>query len=180
MKSILCAMKDLFRNYFNWHGRLSKEKYLQTVTGVLIVEIGLFYLYVFAMDSGNDDEFIFKIIMVWNAVIFFPFMFATMRRYHDSGKAGWKVILINVPCLVFIVLGLFYDSFAVIAFIFAGDYMVTAGADVPTSDFLYFVAFIALLLLAGAILAILNIKNILRQSDPEENIYGKPIEKTDN
>ena len=52
------------------------------------------------------------------------------------------------------------------AFIVIGGYMVTADTGVSMSGLLGFVAVSVLLLLAGASLAILNIKHILRQSDP--------------
>lgn len=54
--------------------------------------------------------------------------------------------------------------------------MVTADTEVSMSGLLGFVAVSVLLLLSGASLAILNIKHILRQSDPMENVYGKPGE----
>lgn len=195
MKSIICAMKDLFRNFFNWHGRLSREGYLWTWAGILAVDASLLFLRIAVLFSAifsriaahfsaffsnySYDGLISKIMTylfaMWNAVIFFPIMFATMRRYHDSGKAGWKVILFNGLGLVFIVLGLFIGGFVVIGFIFAGGYMVTADTDVSMSGLLGFAALSVLLLLAGGSLAILNIIHILRQSDPMENVYGKPI-----
>lgn len=71
---------------------------------------------------------------------------------------------------------LFIGAFIVIGFIFSGGYMVTADTEVSMSGLLGFVAVSVLLLLSGASLAILNIKHILRQSDPMENVYGKPGE----
>ena len=61
---------------------------------------------------------------------------------------------------------LFIGAFIVIGFILSGGYMVTADTEVSMSGQLGFVAVSVLLLLAGASLAILNIKHILRQSDP--------------
>ena len=52
--------------------------------------------------------------------------------------------------------------------------MVTAGTDVAMSGLLGLAVLSACLLLAGVGLAILNIKYILQQSDPMENVYGKP------
>lgn len=176
MKNIIYAMKDLFRNFFNWHGRLSKEGYLWTWAGILAVDAGLLPFTSFSNNfyDGSISKIMTCLLALWNAVIFFPVMFATMRRYHDSGKAGWKVILFNGLGFVFIVFGLFIGSFTVIGFIFAGGYMVTADADVSMAVLLGFASLSLLLLLAGVSLAILNIKHILRQSDPMENVYGKP------
>jgi Predicted membrane protein len=183
MKSIIYAMKDLFGNFFNWRGRLSKEGYIWTWAGILAVEAGLLFLrkimlFLALFSNYSYDEPISKImayaITMWNAVIFFPVMFATMRRYHDSGKAGWKVILFNGLSLIFIAFGLFIGGFLAIGFIFAGGYMVTAGTDVAMSGLLGLAVLSACLLLAGVGLAILNIKYILQQSDPMENVYGKP------
>lgn len=52
--------------------------------------------------------------------------------------------------------------------------MVTAGTDVAMSGLLGLAVLSACLLLAGVGLAILNIKYILQQSDPMENVYGQP------
>ncbi len=52
--------------------------------------------------------------------------------------------------------------------------MVTSGNDFAISGFLGYAAISALLLLAAADFAILNIKYIFQQSDPMENAYGKP------
>lgn len=184
MKNIIYAMKDLFKNFFNWRGRLSKEGYGWTWAGILIVYIGLIYireaaLFLALFSRYHYDKLISEImryvITTWNVVIFFPIMFATMRRYHDSGKAGWKVIIFNGLSVVSIVSGFFIGSFVVLAFVFAGGYMVTADADVKMSRLLGFVALSAFLFLAGVGFAILNIKYILQRSDPMENVYGKPI-----
>ena len=183
MRNTINAMKNLFRNFFNWHGRLSKEEYLWTWVGILAVNVSLLFLrkavlfsVLFSIYSYYEliSKIMTFIISIWNIVIFFPVIFATMRRYHDSGKAGWKVILFNGLSSVFLVLGLFIGSFLIIAFIFAGGYMVTADIDVAMSRLLGFAALSCFLLRAGVSLAILNIIYVLQQSDPMENAYGKP------
>ena len=175
-------MTDLFRNYFNWHGRLSKEQYLSTWSGILMIDASLIFLretlIFLTMSYYSYDKVVAKfmthLFVTWHAVIFCPVLFATMRRYHDSGKAGWKVILINGLCLVCIVPGFFIGGMTMVAFVFAGAAMVTSGNDFAISGFLGYAAISALLLLAAAGFAILNIKYISWQSDPMENAYGKP------
>ena len=183
MNNIIYALKNLFRNFLNWHGWLSKEGYLWTWAGILAVNASLLFLrktilfsVLFSINCYNEhiSKIITYGISIWNLVIFFPVMFATMRRYHDSGKAGWNVILVNGLSLVLIVLGLLIGSFIVIGFIFGGGYMVTASTDVTMSGFLGLTALSVFLLLAGVGLALLNIKYILQESDPMENVYGKP------
>ena len=77
-------------------------------------------------------------------------------------------------CLVCIEHGFFIGGMTLVAFVFAGAAMVTSGNDFAISGFLGYAAISALLLLAAAGFAILNIKYIFQQSDPMENAYGKP------
>lgn len=183
MENILYAMKDLLKNYFNWHGRLSRAGYLWSWAGILTVNVSLifirktvlfcaFFLYPY-------DELISEImayaIGIWNIIMFFPILFATMRRYHDSGNAGWKALIFSVLSPVFIASGFFIGAFVVIAFVFGGGYMVTADTDVKMAGLLGYAALSAFLLLSGIGFCILNILYIFRQSDPQENKYGNPI-----
>lgn len=197
MKTIIYAMKDLFRNFFNWRGRLSREGYIWAWAGILIVDVGLFIikravrelvlLLSLSSITGKNtvprlnyfqgeliSEIMSYAITIWNAVIFLPILFATMRRYHDSGKAGWKVILFNGLSLVCIVPGLVIGSVVIIALVFGGGYMITAEADVHMSRLLGPAALSAFLFLAGVGFAIFNLMHIFRKSDPMENAYGKP------
>ena len=183
MENIIYAMKDLLKNYFNWHGRLSRAGYMWSWAGILAVNASLIFIrkavLFLAFFLYPYDELISEImtyaIRIWNIVMFSPILFATMRRYHDSGNAGWKAVIFNVLSPVFIASGLFIGCFVVIGFVFAGGYMVTADANVNMSGLLGFAVLSVFLLLAGIGFCIVNIKYIFRQSDPEENIYGKPI-----
>jgi len=183
MKNIINSMKDLLKNYLNWHGRLSKAGYLWSWAGILAVNASLIFIrkavHFLAFFLYPYDEPISKImsyaILIWNIVMFFPVLFATMRRYHDSGNAGWKALIFSVLSPVFIVSGFFIGSFVIIAFMFAGGYMVTANADVNLSRLLGYVALSAFLLLTGIGFGVLNLIYIFRRSDPKENVYGKPI-----
>lgn len=183
MKNIIYAMKDLLRNYFNWHGRLSRAGYMWSWAGILAANVILTIISkavpfsAFFLNSYHVliSEIMAYAICIWNIVMFFPILFATMRRYHDSGKAGWKALIFNVLSPVFITAGLFIGSFVLIAFVFAGGYMVTADADVRMGKLFGFAALSAFFLLTGIGFCILNLIYIFRQSDPKENAYGKPI-----
>ncbi|NBH73468.1 DUF805 domain-containing protein [Clostridiaceae bacterium] len=183
MKNIIYAMDDLFKNSFRWQGRLSREGYGWAWAGILAVNAGLFsirkaalFLTLFSRYSYGKQisQTLAYAIALWNAAAFFPLLSATMRRYHDSGKAGWKAILFNGLGVVFIVLGTLVGSLTIIGFVFSGGYMVTADADIAMARLLWFGFFSILLLLAGTGFAVLNLKCVLCQSDPGENAYGKP------
>jgi len=183
MENIINSIKDLLKNYLNWHGRLSRTGYMWSWAGILAVNASLIFIRKAAIFLSfflsPYDELISEImvyaILIWNIVMFFPILFATMRRYHDSGNAGWKALIFSILSPVFIVSGFFIGSFVVIAFVFAGGYMVTADTDVNMVGFLGFAALSAFLFLSGIGFGILNLIYIFRQSDPEENVYGKPI-----
>ena len=170
MKSILYALKDVFKNFFHWRGRLSKKGYWLAWQGVFIVNVILFYLLHSTYDLYNITLYqaIFYSIILWNSITFFPMLFAAMRRYHDFGKAGWRAIIFGTLGKVFILFGIIIASFTILAIIFS------AGIPVNMSAFYRIMAFSIIFIIVGAILCILNIKFLLQPSDSGENAYGKP------
>lgn len=183
MKKIIYAMKDLLKNYFNWHGRLSREGYLWSWAGILAVNMILFFIrktvLFLASFLYSYEELISKIMTyatrIWYIVMFIPILFATMRRYHDSEKAGWKALVFIVFSPIFTAAGFLYLSIIAIAFVFGGGYMVTAEADVPLGRLLVPAALSGFLILAGIGFGVLNIIYIFRRSNPKENKYGEPM-----
>ena len=183
MKNIIYALKDLFKNFFNWHGRLSKEGYGWAWAGILAINAGLLFtqkaaLFLTLFSRYSCDRLISQItvsaITLWNTAALFPLLSATIRRYHDSGTPGWKAILFNALSLLFLIPGFFISSFTIIGFLFAGGYAVTASSSVNMAGLLKPGISGILFLSAGASFAILNIKTILRPSDTKKNPYGKP------
>jgi len=182
MKNFIYAMKNLLKNFFNWRGRCSKKEYMWSWAGILAVNASLvckkkilLFPAVFSVYSYQDliSKIMGSATLIWNIIMFFPILFATMRRYHDSGKAGWKALLFNGLSLICIVQGFVIGCLALVAVVFGGGYMVTGGNDVHMSGLLKVVIPSAFIFLVGIGFAILNIKYILQPSDPEENRYGK-------
>ncbi len=167
MKNIIYAVKDLFCNFLNWHGRLSKQGYWYAWLGVFIVNI-LLLLPLNDLDVLQTNKIFFCAIRLWNVITFFPMLFAAMRRYHDIGKAGWKVIIFSVFGKISFFTGIILTSMTLLVFLFS------AGADVNMSGFFRLMILSIFLLLIGGVLFIINIVFLLRPSDSIENTYGKP------
>lgn len=170
MKNIMYALKDVFKNFFNWHGRLSKKGYWFAWQGVFIVNIILFLLLQCVYDLYNMAlyEFIFYSIMIWNGITFFPMLFAAMRRYHDIGKSGWRAIIFGILGKIFVLFGISIACTTILALIFS------AGIPFNLSAFYHIMGFSLFFIIVGVVLCVLNIKFLLKPSNFKENAYGKP------
>ena len=160
MKSIVFAVKDMFKHYLNWHGRLSRAGYWWGWLGIAIISVILQFL----GESVND---IFSTVLwVWGVVTFLPLLFATMRRYHDSGKPGWLAILFCAlgNILVVLSLALFLGS------LFAA-YFATGDDGGMLLALLSSAGIFAILAL---VLSILNFVFLVLPGTPGENAYGVP------
>ena len=69
MKNIIYAVKDLFCNFLNWHGRLSKQGYWYAWLGVFIVNI-LLLLPLNDLDVLQTNKIFFCAISLWNNYFF--------------------------------------------------------------------------------------------------------------
>lgn len=86
MRSILYAVGDLFRHFFNWHGRLSRKGFWLAWLGVTIIDLMLSLMTVLA-------NVFWLLLGIWQLGYAVPMFFAQIRRFHDSGKPGFLAVL---------------------------------------------------------------------------------------
>ncbi len=163
-------MRDVFRNSFNPRGRLSRAGYWWAWLGIFVINVilGIFNKILFLNDTLHLYWLASLGILVWKIAVFFPMLFAAVRRYHDCGEAGWMAVLIDASGRICHVSGC---VMAVITLLF---YAICADASASEAGFYGLMAFSGLLILAGFILNILDIIFLTRPSEPGENAYGRP------
>ena len=170
MKYMVYALRDVLRNSFNPHGRLSRAGYWWAWLAIFVINVILDIVKNTLYGAGilHMYRFVARGSLLWKIAVFFPMLFAAVRRYHDCGKPGWLAVLIDVSGGICAVSGFVVGMITVLFFVFS------AGVSVNMAGFLGLMAFSVLFLLAGITLCILNIVFLARPSDPRENVYGKP------
>lgn len=153
---LIAATKDMFKNIFNYHGRLSRAGYWWGWLGIAIIT------FILGILAGVSD--IFEIVNdIFGIVAWLVLLFAAMRRYHDTGKPGWLALLLNLLMSVVVIAGFTMLLVSVGFGVYAG--FETFGALIAAG---------AVFMLAGVIGSIVNLVFLVLAGDPEENKYGKP------
>lgn len=169
MKYMVYALKDVLRNSFNPHGRLSRAGYWWAWLAVFVINVILNIVKHTLYGAGVLHMYWFLVYgsLLWKIAVFFPMLFAAVRRYHDCGEPGWLAVLIDVSGRICAVSGFVVGVITVLFFAFSG------GVSVNMAGFFGLMAFGVLFLLAGITLCILNIVFLARPSESGENVYGK-------
>ena len=161
MKSIVFATKDMFKNYVNWHGRLSRAGYWWGWLGITLITLILNIL----AEAVSD---VFGILVsLWGLATLLPLMFAAMRRYHDSGKPGWLSLLFSI---VTSVLG----GIALVLLLGSAMTAIFMATGVGTGVFLALLSSAGIFGLIALVLLIVNFVFLVLPSTPGENAYGMP------
>ena len=159
MNAILYATKDIFANYVNWHGRLSRAGYWWAWLGITLVNL------VFSLLEGYVHPMFSYLEGIWSLVTFLPMLFATMRRYHDSGKPGWFALLLYILTQFFMVMGL--------GLMMLSLFGASAGAA-DSNAILAVMGTGGVIMLLALLGSILNLIMLLLPSKPRANRYGEP------
>lgn len=155
MYNIIYATKDLFRNYVNFHGRLSRAGYWLAYLGYLILSI---IVSIIAVTADVD-----WLTTVFGLIFFLPLLSAAVRRFHDTGRSGVQILILYLLDAVFIgimIFALFSSIFTGIA----GEVELTAMGLIAV--FISFLGIIAVGIYELVILA--------SRGNVGENRYGLP------
>ena len=88
----------VFRKYFTFSGRSSKLEYMMfnmfnlLVIAILLLIDFIISLLVTALPYGI-------VTAIYLLVLIIPFLSATTRRMHDSGKGRWQFIFLFIPVI---------------------------------------------------------------------------------
>ena len=108
MMGFLDALKTVFRNkYATFSGRASRSEYWWSYLGIFVASISLQIVgFIGAIVLGSINETLALVpLLIMIAGIFallIPTLAVNVRRLHDTGKSGWMLIIVLIPCIGFI------------------------------------------------------------------------------
>lgn len=97
--NMLEAVKSFFLNWSNFSGRASRSEFWWTVFAISL--FGIFIGFI-EITSGliNSWEEYSALSLIFEIIIFVPFISLTSRRFQDRGHSGWWQLIYLSPIVV--------------------------------------------------------------------------------
>ena len=107
MMGFMDALTTVFRNkYATFSGRASRSEYWWGYLGYFVIAT---VLQIFALvggialiDAGELALLPGLIALVGIVAMIIPTIAVSVRRMHDTGKSGWMLLILIIPCIGFI------------------------------------------------------------------------------
>ena len=107
MMGFMDALTTVFRNkYATFSGRASRSEYWWAYLGYFVIAT---VLQIFAIiggiiliDAGELALLPTLIAIVGIVAMIIPTIAVSVRRMHDTGKSGWMLLILIIPCIGFI------------------------------------------------------------------------------
>ena len=107
MMGFMEALTTVFRNkYATFSGRASRSEYWWGYLGLAVTSAVLQIFWVVGtialLDFGQIAALPSLIALVGALGLIIPSIAVNVRRLHDTGKSGWMLLIILIPCIGFI------------------------------------------------------------------------------
>ena len=107
MMGFMEALTTVFRNkYATFSGRASRSEYWWGYLGLAVTSTVLQILWMVGtialLDFGQIAALPSLIALVGALGLIIPSIAVNVRRLHDTGKSGWMLLIILIPCIGFI------------------------------------------------------------------------------
>ncbi len=107
MMGFMEALTTVFRNkYATFSGRASRSEYWWGYLGLAVTSTVLQIFWVVGtialLDFGQIAALPSLIALVAALGLIIPSIAVNVRRLHDTGKSGWMLLIILIPCIGFI------------------------------------------------------------------------------
>ncbi|MBF3237597.1 DUF805 domain-containing protein [Aeromonas veronii] len=86
-----------FKNYFNFHGRASRQEYFMFLLFHTVICVILALLF-------NSPEHLNYELAVYSVLTIIPCLSLAVRRIHDTNRTGWYVLIGAIPVIGFVLL----------------------------------------------------------------------------
>ena len=101
------ALTTVFRNkYATFSGRASRSEYWWAYLGYFVIAtvLQIFALVggIILIDAGELALLPSLIALVGIVAMIIPTIAVSVRRMHDTGKSGWMLLILIIPCIGFI------------------------------------------------------------------------------
>ena len=108
MMGFMDALTTVLRNkYGTFSGRASRSEYWWSYLGMAVIAMVLQIVGIvgaFALGSLNEGLGLLFGLVVFVGVfaLVIPSLSVSVRRLHDTGKSGWMLLILLIPCIGFI------------------------------------------------------------------------------
>ncbi|MGN5139827.1 DUF805 domain-containing protein [Aeromonas sp. 164P] len=86
-----------FMNYFNFHGRASRQEYFMFLLFHTVIAITLTLAF-------NAPDHINYPLGIYGLLTIIPCVAVAVRRIHDTNRTGWYLLLGAIPIIGFVLL----------------------------------------------------------------------------
>ena len=108
MMRFMDALTTVLRNkYGTFSGRASRSEYWWSYLGMAVIAMVLQIVAIvgaFALGSLNEGLGLLfgLVVFVGLFALVIPSLSVSVRRLHDTGKSGWMLLIMLIPCIGFI------------------------------------------------------------------------------
>ena len=108
MMGFMDAVTTVLRNkYATFSGRATRSEYWWSYLGIVVISMVLQIVALvgaFALGSLNEGlGLLFGLVgLAGLFALLIPSLSVSVRRLHDTGKSGWMLLIILIPCIGFI------------------------------------------------------------------------------
>ncbi len=108
MMGFMDALTTVLRNkYGTFSGRASRSEYWWSYLGMAVIAMVLQIVAIvgaFALGSLNEGLGLLfgSVVFVGLFALVIPSLSVSVRRLHDTGKSGWMLLIMLIPCIGFI------------------------------------------------------------------------------
>ena len=108
MMGFMDALTTVLRNkYATFSGRASRSEYWWSYLGIAVISMTLQIIGIvggLALGSANEAlGALFGLAALAGILaLLIPTLSVNVRRLHDTGKSGWMLIIVLIPCIGFI------------------------------------------------------------------------------
>jgi uncharacterized membrane protein YhaH (DUF805 family) len=131
MMGFMDALTSAFQNnYASFSGRATRSEYWWSYLGVTVIGtiaqvVGLAgFAALFEVNQSLAAIFLLIPVVVYLGILI-PVIAVSVRRMHDTGRSGWMLLVLFIPCIGIILL--------LVWFLDAGQPHVNAYGSVPTN-----------------------------------------------
>ena len=108
MMGFMDALTTVFRNkYSTFSGRASRSEYWWSYLGIAVISMALQIIGIvggIALGSLNESLGLLFGLVAFAGLfaLLIPTLSVNVRRLHDTGKSGWMLLILLIPCIGFI------------------------------------------------------------------------------
>ncbi len=111
-QSLFQHFTNVYHKYFDFNGRSRRSEYWGFNLYYMIIMLILTTLEYMFIDTFMIYMLLIGVSAIFGLVSFIPALAVTVRRLHDTGKSGWRILWILLPLIgsIMLIVWLCQDS----------------------------------------------------------------------